>query len=414
MKLSIIIPLHNEAANIQPLLLSLTHTLDFHYKDQYELVLVNDNSTDSTPSLIESYKSIYPQIKPVHRNHSKGFGNAVKSGLQASEGQILIIFMGDLSDDPSTIPRMTNAISQGYDIAYGSRFTEHGKAIDYPITKLISNRIFNNCVKLLFKMPHSDYSNAFKAYRREVIDAIGINNLESSGFDLTIELPLKAHILNFKSIEVPTTWSNRKSGKANLKLSQNATKYGIRLLKLYIDLLNKTNILMNNQEIDILKSTINQTQNIEGDIAEVGVYKGGSATVICQNKKEKTLYLFDTFNGLPYSDGIYKKGEYKSNYFFVKNTLRNYQNVFIYKGTFPETSEPIKNKKFSMVHLDVDIYHSTIDSLNFFYPRMSVGGIILIHDYTYSKRVADAVNEFFKDKPEQVIPLGNQCKIIKL
>ncbi len=376
--------------------------------------MVNDNSTDSTPSLIESYKSIYPQITTVHRTTTKGFGNAVKTGLSASSGEILIIFMGDLSDDPETIPKMTNAIYQGYDIAYGSRFTKYGSATDYPITKLISNRIFNNCVKLLFRMPHSDYSNAFKAYRREVIDAIGINNLESIGFDLTIELPLKAYLLGFTSIEIPTTWSNRKLGKANLKLSQNATKYGIRLLKLYINLLKGRNILMNAQEIENLIQSINQTQNIEGDIAEVGVYKGGSVKVICQTKKNKVLHLFDTFYGIPHLDGAYKKGEYKSNYYLVKTKLSNYSNVFIYNGIFPETSELIKDKTFSMVHLDVDIYQSTIDSLNFFYPRMFIGGIILIHDYIYSNRVAEAVNEFFKDKPEKVIPLGNQCKIIKL
>lgn len=414
MKLSIIVPLHNEEANIQPLLVSLTRTLDFHYKDKYEIVLVNDNSTDSTSSLIESSKSLYPQIKTVHRTTTKGFGNAVKTGLSVASGDILTIFMGDLSDNPETIPRMVNAIDQGYDITYGSRFTKCGSAKNYPITKLISNRIFNNCVKFLFKMPHSDYSNAFKAYRREVIDTIGIQNLESSGFDLTIEIPLKAHILGFKSIEIPTNWSNRKSGKANLKLSQNATKYGIRLLKLYIDLLNSTVALMSNSEINTLISSIKETQNIEGDIAEVGVYRGGSAKILCQNKKDKPLHLFDTFNGIPHSDGIYKKGDYKSNYTVVKSILSKYPKVIIYKGIFPETSEPVKNNKFSMIHLDVDIYQSTIDSLKFFYPRMSVDGIILIHDYTYSKRVADAVNVFFQDKPEKVTPLGNQCKIIKI
>lgn len=185
------------------------------------------------------------------------------------------------------------------------------------------------------------------------------------------------------------------------------------MLNRFFDLLRKPQILMNNSEIDQLISCVKSTQSIKGDIAEVGVYQGGSARIICQNKQDKSLYLFDTFEGIPSSDGIYKKGDYKSNYSTVKSSLSKYSNVFIYKGIFPETSEPIKDKKFSMVHLDVDIYQSTMDSLNFFYPRMSSGGIILIHDYIYSKRVVDAVDEFFKDKPEKLIPLGNQCKIIK-
>ncbi len=233
MKLSIIIPLHNEELNIPTLLLSLTNILDTFYRDQYELVLVNDNSNDKTPDIIESYKLLYPQVKTVHRTTTPGFGNAVKAGLSASNGEILILFMGDLSDDPETIPKMVNAINQGYDIVYGSRFIKYGKTINYPIPKLISNRIFNNSIKYLFGLPHSDYTNAFKAYRREVIDTIGIDNLDASQFDLTVELPLRAHILGFTSIEVPTTWTNRVNGEANLKLSENASKYGLRLLQLF-------------------------------------------------------------------------------------------------------------------------------------------------------------------------------------
>lgn len=261
MKLSIIVPLHNEQSNISALLLSLTHTLDAFYGNDYELILVNDNSTDTTPVLIESYKQLYPQIRTVHRTTTNGFGNAVKSGLGIANGDILIIFMGDLSDNPETIPRMVNVISQGYDIAYGSRFTKYGSTIDYPLPKLISNRIFNTSVKLLFGLPMSDFTNAFKAYKREVIDTIGIQNLQSSGFDLTIEIPLKAHILGFTSIEVPTVWQNRKSGKANLKLSQNATKYGSRLLQLffsglYLSLKDLTRIVSTSKTKLILASII--------------------------------------------------------------------------------------------------------------------------------------------------------------
>ncbi len=261
MKLSVIVPLHNEESNIPSLLLSLTHTLDSFYRDQYELILVNDNSTDSTPTLIESYRPLYSQIKTIHRNENIGFGNAVKSGLSIATGDIQTIFMGDLSDDPETIPKMVNTIEQGYDIAYGSRFTKYGSTINYPVLKLISNRIFNTSVKYIFGLPHNDYTNAFKAYRKEVIDTIGIDNIESSGFDLTIEIPLKAHISGFTSKEVPTVWQNRKSGKANLKLSQNATKYGFRLLQLffsglYLSLKDLTKIISTSKTKLVLASII--------------------------------------------------------------------------------------------------------------------------------------------------------------
>lgn len=159
-------------------------------------------------------------------------------------------------------------------------------------------------------------------------------------------------------------------------------------------------------------------QKITGDIAEVGVYNGGSAKLICEAKGAKKLFLFDTFEGLPDIDQIdksdWKKGQFVSNLGRVKNYLAEYDNVYIYKGLFPYTAKPIEKHKFSFVHLDVDIYKSTLDCLRFFYPRVSKGGIIILHDY-YSKGVREAIEKFFKYKPETVIELpGSQCFISKL
>ena len=141
--------------------------------------------------------------------------------------------MGDLSDDPEDIPKLVKKIEEGYDIAYGSRFIEGGSLSEYPRRKMIANRVFNNFTRFLFGIPHKDVTNAFKAYRRDVIESIGIKNLESSGFDLTLEIPLKAYIDGFLSVEVPVHWYNREAGEAKLKLSQNGTVYGKRLLKLF-------------------------------------------------------------------------------------------------------------------------------------------------------------------------------------
>ncbi len=230
MKLSIIVPLRNEEANIPTLLLSLIHTLDRYYREDYELIAVTDKSTDNTESFIDTYLPLYPQLKVINRPVPEGFGEAIKTGLRVSTGQILIIFMGDLSDDPETIPRMVHYIDQGYDMAWGSRLVKHGSVVNYPTTKRICGTVFNKTVKTLFGLPYLDYTNAFKAYSREVIDTI---NLESSGFEITIELPLKAHMAGFTAIEVPTTWTNRTNGRTNLNLSSSATKYGIRMLELF-------------------------------------------------------------------------------------------------------------------------------------------------------------------------------------
>jgi len=151
---------------------------------------------------------------------------------------------------------------------------------------------------------------------------------------------------------------------------------------------------------------------LEGDFAEVGVYKGGSAEIIAIKKNEnKNLYLFDTFEGMPEVntnvDNFHKKNDFSdTSYSNICLGLKNYKNVFIYKGIFPdEHSDKIKDKKFSLVHIDVDIYKSYIDCLNFFYPKMIDGGIIILDDYSAAtcKGAKIAVDEFFSNKPEKPI-----------
>lgn len=166
---------------------------------------------------------------------------------------------------------------------------------------------------------------------------------------------------------------------------------------------------------------VKRTEKVKGDIAEVGVYKGGSAKVICEAKGNKPLHLFDTFEGIPKVDEIdtlhFYKGEFAASLEDVKNYLKKYKNVYFYKGVFPSTAEPVKDKKFSFVHLDVDTYRSTMDCLEFFYPRMNKGGIIISHDYDFALGVRKACDEFFKDKPEPIIKMsmsGSQCLIVKL
>lgn len=232
--LSCIIPARNEEENIVVVIEALSEVLrnspDLPF---YEIIIVDDNSTDQTGSLIDNLAKNDSHLRTVHRTSSPGFGNAIKAGMREAKGDIIIPFMGDLSDDPKDVLLLMNGIEQGYDIAYGSRFIEGGSLKGYPRKKMIANRAFNNLVRFAFGMPNKDITNAFKAYRREVIEAIGIQNLESSGFDLTVEIPIKAHILGFRSIEIPVHWTDRTAGEAKLKLSRNGTVYGKRFLNLF-------------------------------------------------------------------------------------------------------------------------------------------------------------------------------------
>lgn len=176
-------------------------------------------------------------------------------------------------------------------------------------------------------------------------------------------------------------------------------------------------LLFKPSELAIIYSLAAAQRKIDGEYAEVGVYKGSSAIIICEAKAKKTLHLFDTFSGIPTNKKIdkrFSKHMFATSYKDVIKRFTNYHGVHIYKGVFPSSATPIKEKKFSFVHLDVDVYQSTLDSLSFFYQRLNSHGIILSHDYSSAAGVKKAFDDFFKDKPEAIIVLPmSQCMIIK-
>ncbi len=175
-------------------------------------------------------------------------------------------------------------------------------------------------------------------------------------------------------------------------------------------------------EVFLIYSVATSQSKILGDMAEVGVYQGGSAKIICEVKGKNKLHLFDTFEGLPkisdkdthsgiqfWTDKQFSNTDIES----VRKYLQNYEGVSFYKGKFPDTSSPVNDSKFSFIHLDVDLYESTIECLKFFYPRLVKGGIILTHDY-HTNGVHSAFTEFFQGKNIPIIPInGSQCMIVK-
>ena len=175
-------------------------------------------------------------------------------------------------------------------------------------------------------------------------------------------------------------------------------------------------------EAYMIYSITRSQRELDGDMAEVGVYQGGSAKIICEVKRNRKLFLFDTFKGLPELsdiDTLFVKNLVQRNQFndtsleAVKDYLSSYENVQIIKGEFPKTADSIGDSKFSFVHLDVDLYRSTIECLKFFYPRLVKGGIILVHDY-FADGIQKAFKEFLQSNKIQLIELtGSQCMIIK-
>jgi len=178
--------------------------------------------------------------------------------------------------------------------------------------------------------------------------------------------------------------------------------------------------LLNPSELYTIYAFAEFQNRIEGDYAEVGVFKGATAKAICEQKSpDKTLYLFDTFEGLPEVDKIdeemFAEEQFVASEQLVRDKLSNYTNIEIHKGFFPQdSSDSIADKTFAFVHLDVDIYRSTLDSLRFFYPRLNSGGVLISHDY-HAAGVKKAFDEFCSETQETVIQFStSQCMIQKL
>ncbi|WP_336024874.1 flippase-like domain-containing protein [Halobellus salinisoli] len=235
MKVSLVVPAHNEAGNLNRLVERIVSTLSSpEFPHELEIVLVDDNSTDDTPTIVDRLAADYDVVTAVHRTGDGGFGKAIKTGLQYASGDVLIPFMGDLSDDPADVPKLVEAIENGYDVIYGSRFAKGGSVEGYPPLKLLYNRAFNNLIRLSFGIRARDVTNAFTAYRREVIEELDVDTLDSESFDLTAELPLRAHILGFRSTEVPVSWRSRDEGVSKLDATQKGPLYLKRLVHMFV------------------------------------------------------------------------------------------------------------------------------------------------------------------------------------
>lgn len=220
--LSIVIPAHNEEGCICSTVEHLHVELRLHHVP-HEIVVVDDGSTDQTwPLLIELQKRL-PEVHPVQNLGAHGFGRAVIYGLNHMQGDAVVIMMADESDDCRDVVVYWKILNQGYDCVFGSRFVRGGGTIDYPFIKWILNRLANAFIASLFRVKLNDTTNAFKAYRRTVID--GCRPLIAPHFNLTIELPLKAMVRGFGWTVVPITWRNRRTGVAKLKIAEMGSRY---------------------------------------------------------------------------------------------------------------------------------------------------------------------------------------------
>ncbi len=222
-KLSVVIPAHDEEACIEATVQELAGELS-RAGIAHEILVVDDHSTDRTRERLAALAARLPALRPLENAQPPGFGFAVRSGLERFTGDAVAIAMADASDRPADLVRFFRALEEsGADCVFGTRWSRPSRVVDYPLPKRVVNRLVNQAIRLLFGFRYNDVTNAFKLYRRHVIE--GLQPLLSHHFNLTVELPLKAIVRGYRYAVVPNDWVGRRGGQSKLRLKEMGSRY---------------------------------------------------------------------------------------------------------------------------------------------------------------------------------------------
>jgi dolichol-phosphate mannosyltransferase len=232
MRLSVVIPAHNEAGSIAECVTTTTAALSEAGID-YEILVIDDASVDGTSAVVEHLAESDERIHCYRSHYSGGFGLTVRAGLDRFQGDAVAIMMADGSDDPADLVQYQRVLEDGFDCAFGSRFVGGSRVSEYPWIKLILNRLVNWGIRAVFRHGYDDTTNAFKAYRREVIETV--QPLLANHFNLTVEIPLKAVVRGHSYGIVPISWRGRSVGKSKLDLREMGSRYAFIVLYVLLE-----------------------------------------------------------------------------------------------------------------------------------------------------------------------------------
>ena len=228
--LSILIPVRNESNSLADLFNYFDKNLD---GIDFEVIIINDFSDDDTLQKAKFLGQKNQKFK-ILNNTKKGLGGAINFGINHSTGEFLVIMMAGQSDDIEDLKKYYHLIkSENLDAVLGSRFMKSSRVSDYPLQKLILNRIFNFFVSIIFLNSYNDYTNAFKIYKRQVL--IEILPLVSESFNIFLEMPLKIISRKYLYKVIPINWIGRKKGKSKFKIKELGSKYLFTLIYCFIE-----------------------------------------------------------------------------------------------------------------------------------------------------------------------------------
>ena len=229
---NIIVPLKNEEKAIKNLVENLTPIIKKTDK-KINISLIDDHSADNTLNILRQYEQKFDFIKAYKNGNPTGFGNALKFGIEKNQNEAIIIFMGDCSDSPDDILEYIKYFDEGYDCVFGSRFIKGSRVYDYPFVKLVLNRLANNFIRGLFFIKYNDITNAFKGYKKKVLDECG--PIISQHFNINAELSLKSVVRGFKFKIIPISWTNRKKGRSKFHIKEMRNRYIFTILYVFLE-----------------------------------------------------------------------------------------------------------------------------------------------------------------------------------
>ena len=211
-QLSVVLPVYNEGEAVAPVIRALVASIHI----SCEILVVYDFDGDTTVPVARALAADLPAVRPLRNDLGRGVLNAMKAGIAAARAPYILVTMADGSDEPEVVDRMLELAREGADVVAASRYMKGGHQIGGPILKRTMSRMAGLSLHWFAGVPIHDPTSNFKLSSRRFLDSVTIES--TAGFELALELSVKATLARRRLAEVPTTWRDRTSGKSNFKL----------------------------------------------------------------------------------------------------------------------------------------------------------------------------------------------------